>query len=194
MKFLREKFMHLTAKRVMKKKSEIHCHCERVGNYAEFIAKKMGCTNKFTELVKKHSYIHDVGKIYLDSTTLDKSSRLTLEEREHIKTHPELGYVFLKKFNVSKTAENIARYHHERWDGKGYPKGLSGEKIPLEARIVAVCDVYDALREKRVYKPGFSHEEAMRIMEKGKGKIFDPEVLNIFLENNAEFEEIFRSL
>ena len=90
-------------------------------------------------------------------------------------------------------AENIARYHHEKWNGKGYPRGLKGLEIPLEARIVSIVDVYDALRQKRVYKDGFTHEKAIEIIRSESGKSFDPNVVKVFLENEFKFERLFNS-
>ncbi|MGL5761466.1 MAG: HD-GYP domain-containing protein, partial [Cetobacterium sp.] len=100
-------------------------------------------------------------------------------------------YDLVKKLKLGKVAENIVRYHHEKWDGSGYPLGLKGENIPLEARIVAVVDVYDALRQKKFHRGALSHLEALTMIENEKGKSFDPELVDIFVANNKEFEKIY---
>ena len=108
-----------------------------------------------------------------------------------MKEHVNIGYDLVKKLKLGKVAENIVRYHHEKWDGSGYPLGLKGENIPLEARIVAVVDVYDALRQKKFHRGALSHLEALTMIENEKGKSFDPELVDIFVANNKEFEKIY---
>ena len=115
-----------------------------------------------------------------------------------MKTHVEIGYQTLK--NIDKRYQknafvqmglDITRYHHEKWDGSGYLSQLKEGQIPLSARIMALADVYDALRSKRVYKPAFSHEEAVSIIQEGRGKHFDPELVDLFLDSQLEFRELF---
>ncbi|MGL5176182.1 MAG: HD domain-containing phosphohydrolase [Cetobacterium sp.] len=168
-------------------------HIKRLNMYSELLANKLGCSKKFCEEIGSVASLHDVGKIGIDRSVLKKPGKLTEEEFEVIKAHPEIGYEIIKKSGVSVMAENIARYHHEKWNGKGYPKGLKGEDIPLEARIVSVVDVYDALRQKRVYKEGFSHEKSIEIIKKESGESFDPELVRLFLENELKFERLFNS-
>lgn len=168
-------------------------HIKRLNLYSELLANKLGCSKKFYEEIGKVASLHDVGKIGIDRSILKKPGKLTEEEFKVIKEHPEIGYEIIKKSGVSIMAENIARYHHEKWDGSGYPYGLKGLEIPLEARIVSVVDVYDALRQKRVYKDGFTHEKAIEIIRSESGKSFDPNVVKIFLENEFKFERLFNS-
>ena len=168
-------------------------HIKRLNLYSEFLANKLGCSKKFYEEIGKVASLHDVGKIGIDRSILKKPGKLTEEEFKVIKEHPEIGYEIIKKSGVSIMAENIARYHHEKWDGSGYPCGLKGLEIPLEARIVSVVDVYDALRQKRVYKDGFTHEKAIEIIKNQSGKSFDPNIVKIFLENEFKFERLFNS-
>ena len=168
-------------------------HIKRLNLYSELLANKLGCSKKFYEEIGKVASLHDVGKIGIDRSILKKPGRLTEEEFKTIKDHPEIGYEIIKKSGVSIMAENIARYHHEKWNGKGYPCGLKGLEIPLEARIVSVVDVYDALRQKRIYKDGFTHEKATAIISDESGKSFDPNIVKIFLENEFKFEKLFNS-
>ena len=136
---------------------------------------------------------------------LTKPSKLNSEEFEVIKMHSRLGGEVLKKANFIfkdnfnkdsylKVASDIAMHHHEKWDGSGYPDKLKGKEIPKCARIVAIADVYDALRSKRVYKDAFSHEKAFNIIKEERAKSFDPELVDIFLEIHEEFEKIFAGL
>lgn len=168
-------------------------HIKRLNLYSELLANKFGCSKKFYEEIGRVASLHDVGKIGIDRSILKKPGKLTEEEFKVIKEHPEIGYEIIKKSGVSIMAENIARYHHEKWDGSGYPCGLKGLEIPLEARIVSVVDVYDALRQKRVYKDGFTHEKAIEIIKNESGKSFDPNIVKIFLENEFKFERLFNS-
>ena len=168
-------------------------HIKRLNLYSELLANKLGCSKKYCEEIGKVASLHDVGKIGIDRSILKKPGKLTEEEFKIIKEHPEIGYEIIKKSGVSIMAENIARYHHEKWDGNGYPYGLKGLEIPLEARIVSVVDVYDALRQKRIYKDGFTHEKAIEIIRNESGRSFDPNIVEIFLENEFKFERLFNS-
>lgn len=138
--------------------------------------------------------LHDVGKIGISDSTLLKSSSLDEEEFEYMKQHARLGGIALQKM-IDKTkgesflyiAKDMAEYHHEKWDGTGYPSGLKGEEIPISARIMAVADVYDALTTQRPYKEAFSHETAVEIILKGKGTAFDPQLIEVFEEMHMDF-------
>lgn len=166
-------------------------HILRVNLYSELLAKKLNCPKKFTEDISRYSSLHDLGKIGISDAILKKPGKLTHEEFEEIKKHSVLGFDLVSRMKIGTIAENIALSHHEKWDGTGYPYGLKGENIPLEARIVALADVYDALRQSRVYKEGFSHEKAMGIIFKDSGKHFDPKIVDVFIRYNKEFKEIF---
>lgn len=150
-------------------------------------------TPQYRETVASAASLHDVGKIRISDTILNKPGRLTPEEFEVIKKHTIYGGEIVNKIigkldapYYQKIAYNIARSHHERWDGKGYPDGLKGEEIPLEARLMSLVDVYDALRSKRVYKPPYSREEALRIIKEGRGTQFDPYLTDAFLQMQME--------
>lgn len=152
---------------------------------------------KWTEIIKS-SPLHDIGKVGIPDHILLKPGKLTAEEFEQMKRHPVIGRDALRaaeaRLGSGKsflgTAMEIAYSHHERWNGEGYPEGLSGSAIPLSARIMAVADVYDALISARVYKPALSHTAAIELIRAGRGRHFDPAVVDCFLENAELFESI----
>lgn len=170
-------------------------HIERVAEYSKFISKKLNMDNFFTRNIYYYSPLHDLGKLMIDKKILNKEGRLTIAEYEEMKKHTLYAAEILDEDEEFNFAKNIALYHHERYDGSGYPYGLSGEEIPLEARIVAIADVYDSLRSKRTYKPALSHEKAYKIIMEGDMKThpghFDPKVLDIFKEYHLEFKNIY---
>ncbi|MBC2850995.1 transporter substrate-binding domain-containing protein [Cetobacterium sp. 8H] len=168
-------------------------HILRVNLYSKLIAEKLGCSRKFIQEISTYASLHDVGKIGVSDMILKKPGKLTEEEFETMKSHVTLGHKLIVKMEVGEIAENIALYHHEKYDGQGYGMGLIGEDIPLEARIVSLADVYDALRQERVYKKGFSHEKAKEIIESERGKHFDPKIVDIFLKYNDQFDTIFKT-
>lgn len=146
-------------------------------------------TDEFIKLSIRSAPLHDIGKIGIDDYVLRKETSLEKKEMEYMKTHSELGGQTFHKIRKTfveneflKIAEHMALYHHERWDGTGYPMGLSGTKIPLEARIMSIVDVYDALTSKRPYKEPFSHEKACEIILDGRGKQFDPDLVDEFMK------------
>ncbi|MBR6302621.1 MAG: HD domain-containing protein, partial [Lachnospiraceae bacterium] len=163
------------------------------GYYAEKI------TPKFISDIVRSAPLHDVGKINIPDEVLNKPGKLTDEEYAIMKTHTTAGKIILEKAmntvkggNYLKEARNMAAYHHERWDGKGYPEGLHGEIIPLSARIMAVADVLDALTSPRVYKPDFTLEKALTIIEEGRGTQFDPKVVEVLMDSLPEVQVILR--
>ncbi|MGL5000065.1 MAG: HD domain-containing phosphohydrolase [Cetobacterium sp.] len=166
-------------------------HILRVNLYSKFMAEKLKCSKSFIKEIGEYASLHDVGKIAISDAILKKPGKLTPEEFKEMKKHVLLGKDLVEKMQLGKIAENIALYHHEKWNGSGYYYGLQKTDIPLEARIVGLADVYDALRQKRVYKDGFSHEKALQIISEESGKHFDPDLVNIFLKFNEEFDKIF---
>ena len=143
--------------------------------------------------------MHDLGKITVDDDILRKQAKFTPEEYEVMKTHAAAGYEIVKKILTGleedqfvEIAANMAHYHHEKVNGQGYPDGLKGEEIPIEARIMALADVFDALVSKRPYKDGFSVDKAFEIMLSESGTHFDPEVIDAFSELTDDFTEIVR--
>ena len=166
---------------------------KRKGYYAEKI------TPKFISDVVRSAPLHDVGKINIPDGVLNKPGKLTDEEYEIIKTHTISGRDIMEQAidtvegeNYLKEARNMAAYHHERWDGKGYPEGLHGEVIPLSARIMAVADVFDALTSERVYKPAFPMEKALQMIQEEAGHQFDPKCVEVFMESVQEVRVILK--
>ncbi len=145
--------------------------------------------------------LHDVGKIMISDMILNKPGRLTPEEFAVMQTHSELGGDIMKDVlgdstnrDLIRMSSDIAHYHHEKWDGSGYPDGLAGDEIPLCARIMAVADVFDALISKRVYKDAMSIEEAYRILQEDAGTHFDPELIQVFVAIRGEVESYLKEL
>lgn len=168
-------------------------HIKRVSKYSALLAKLYGCDNSFIKKIELYSPLHDVGKVGTPDNILKKPGKLTPEEFDKMKEHVFIGYKMLESEDIDLMAKNIARYHHEKWNGKGYLEGLSGEDIPLEARIVALADVYDALSTKRVYKDVFPYEKIEAIFKEEKGKHFEPKLIELFFENKEKFFEIKRN-
>ncbi|WP_367567558.1 HD-GYP domain-containing protein [Lacrimispora sp.] len=181
-------------------------HIVRTSSYCRFMAERlweMGVHEEeidsgFIESIAQASPLHDIGKVGIPDAILLKPGKLTPEEFEIMKTHTTIGYQTLssidKKDSSSafiKVGMEITLCHHEKWDGSGYPRGLKGEEIPISARIMALSDVYDALRSKRVYKEGYSHEKSIEIISQGRGSHFDPLLVDVFLKNNCDFRDIF---
>lgn len=181
------------------KDEETADHIKRLSLYSQLVGKAIGLSDAHAELLLYASPMHDIGKIGIPDKILFKHAPLTEEEWAVMKSHPVIGYEILKDSQapVLKMGALIALHHHERWDGSGYPKGLRGEQIPLEARILQLVDVYDALRSKRHYKEAFTHEHACKIILEGDGRVkpehFDPKLLKIFREIHPQFEAIFNS-
>ena len=166
-------------------------HIKRLNQYSELLAEELKLSNSFVNEVGLYASLHDVGKIGISDSILKKPGKLTEEEFETMKNHVEIGYNLMKDLEISPIALNIVRYHHEKWNGLGYGKGLKGEEIPIEARIVALADVYDALRQERVYKNALTHEKSVEIIRSESGKHFDPRIVKIFIKKHRHFERIF---
>ncbi|SLM17450.1 Cyclic di-GMP phosphodiesterase response regulator RpfG (fragment) [uncultured spirochete] len=132
--------------------------------------------------------LHDIGKISIDDRILKKEESLTEDEWKIIKTHPQIGYRIAMASSEFREIASYIIVHHERWDGKGYPRGLKGEEIPLLARILTVADAYDAMTSKRVYKDAWKREAALEELKKNSGTQFDPKIIDIFL-SLAEAED-----
>ena len=187
--------------------SDTGAHIQKTAAYVKIIVeglKKKGyyaekIDLKFMSDVVRSAPLHDVGKINIPDEVLNKPGKLTEEEYEIMKTHTTAGRKIMEKAistvegeNYLKEARNMAAYHHERWDGKGYPEGLHGEVIPLSARIMAVADVFDALTSPRVYKPAFPLEKALSMIQEGAGTQFDPKCVEVFMEALPEVKEILK--
>jgi putative two-component system response regulator len=155
-------------------------HVERVTSYAMIIASCMDWPEWRVEQLRFGAILHDIGKIHIRETTLFKAAPLTEEEWEEIKKHPINGAEMIKDIPYLSNAVSIVRHHHERWDGKGYPDRLAGEKIPIDARIVAVADAFDAMTTERPYSPRHDLEEAYEEILNCSGKQYDPQVVEAF--------------
>ena len=181
-------------------------HIRRTQNYVRSLAKKLQGHPRFKdflsdetiELLYKSAPLHDIGKVGIPDHILRKAGNLTPEEFEIMKTHTILGRDAIAtaeallgtQDSFLRFAREITHSHQEKWDGTGYPDGLSGDDIPISARLMAVADVYDALISRRVYKPPFTHEKAVEIIRQGSGQHFDPDIVDAFFEINEEFRAI----
>jgi putative two-component system response regulator len=163
-------------------------HLQRMSHYSVSIATTMGLDTAFVEGIRYAAPMHDTGKIGIPDRILLKQGKLNRIEWQIMKDHTVIGAQIMAGSNTSfiQQAEVIALSHHERWDGRGYPQGLKGKQIPLAGRITAVADVFDALTSKRPYKEAFPLEKSMEIIEKDKGKHFDPEVVDAFFAATDE--------
>jgi HD-GYP domain-containing protein (c-di-GMP phosphodiesterase class II) len=171
-------------------------HNQRIGTYSAIVAKKLGMDPKVCETLSYAALLHDLGKIGVPDALLLKPGAFSPEERQAMECHTTLGAEILSGgfHPLVEMSHSIALTHHERWDGKGYPQGLAGHDIPIEGRIVAVCDVYDALTSKRPYKEAWSSEEAVAEIVRQSGSHFDPLVVDAFLMCRREIEAVRGSL
>lgn len=181
-------------------------HIRRTQQYVRALAEKLRSDPKYLgaldqgtiEMLEKSAPLHDIGKVGIPDSILLKPGKLTPEEWEIMKRHTTLGRDAIaaaeKLIDAPSTflqlAREIAHYHQEKWDGSGYPEGLAGEQIPISARLMAVADVYDALISRRVYKDAVSHEAALDVIREGRGKHFDPAVVDAFVEIAEEIRKI----
>jgi len=163
-------------------------HIERMSRYCAVVAEAMGIDKERRDVIRVASKMHDIGKIGVPDAILLKPGKLTEEEFEVMKMHAQIGHEILSgaTSELATTARVIAWTHHEKVDGSGYPRGLAGDDIPLEGRIAAVADVFDALTTNRVYRKAFTLPEALGIMQQGRGTHFDAEILDLFLDRIDE--------
>lgn len=180
-------------------------HIQRTAKYVEIIARKLKSENKYTDILTENyienmataAPLHDVGKIHIPDAILNKPGKLDEEEFAMMKTHAAAGADIIVHVEESagdleylRIAKEMAEYHHEHIDGKGYPHGITGDQIPLCAKILAVADVFDALVSKRCYKDPMPLDKAFAIIEEESGSHFDEDVAKAFLDNREEIEEI----
>jgi HD-GYP domain-containing protein (c-di-GMP phosphodiesterase class II) len=152
-------------------------HSRRVAAYSRTIANRLGLTEEDSDIIEQAGRVHDIGKAGIDSAVLAKDDALTPDEWEQMRQHPALGANVVSRFAAYRNGAEFVRYHHEAWDGSGYPTGLAGEQIPLGARIISVADTFDAMTTSRPYREAMSVEAAITILERGAGTQWDPRVV-----------------
>lgn len=158
-------------------------HSTRVAEMAYALGKILGMTEKELKQIHIAGDLHDIGKIGVPDSVLNKPGKLELNEWELMKKHPFIGYNILSKASTFKDISEVVLYHHERWDGKGYPKGLKEEEIPLASRILAVCDSVDAMKSDRPYRKSISDEICREEINKNKGTMYDSQIAECMLRN-----------
>jgi putative nucleotidyltransferase with HDIG domain len=157
-------------------------HIKRVAGLMEEFSRHVKLSVEECQIAKFGGLLHDIGKLEIKPEVLHKPSRLTEEEFAQIKLHPVLGYDILQHYDVDSRILEMARWHHERMDGKGYPDGLQGHEIPFLCRMMAIVDAWEAMTGKRAYRPSLSHEAALHELQKGKGTQFDPMFVEQFID------------
>jgi HD-GYP domain-containing protein (c-di-GMP phosphodiesterase class II) len=190
--------------RLLARAAEIHDeetgnHILRVNEYSYRLAQLANMPADWCDQIRYSAQLHDVGKMAVNAAVLKKKGKLNLEEREEMNRHTVYGYQILSASPRLKLGAEIALYHHEKWDGSGYPNGARGEAIPVSARIVQIADIYDALRSKRPYKPAYSHARSVKIITEGDDRIdprghFDPNLVQVFGQHHEEFGRIWDQL
>ncbi|MGZ6728034.1 MAG: HD-GYP domain-containing protein [Gaiellaceae bacterium] len=165
-------------------------HSARVTALAESIALRLGWSEERLALLHVGGPLHDIGKLAVSDEVLSKPGRLDEDELAQIREHPKLGARLLLRVAAFRQALPYVLYHHERWDGTGYPTGRAGEKIPVEARVLAIADAFDAMTSDRPYRRALSHEDALAEVERCSGTQFDPQIVRVFLELFAEAERL----
>ena len=187
-----KELIYVVGEAVEARSKETGAHVKRVAMICELLAQKLNLNERFISAIRLAAPLHDVGKIAIPEKILHKPGKLDEEEWEIMQTHAEVGAEILSKSQVSlsKLGAKLAHFHHENWDGSGYPKGLKGENIPLEARIMAVADVFDALGSKRCYKKAWQEQEIKDFLIAQKNIKFEAKLIDLVIENYAEFAEI----
>src|SRR5262249_38677958 len=166
-------------------------HCGRVAAYALALAKEVRFDADAMEQLEFASFLHDIGKIGVRDAVLLKPGPLDEAEWKHMRVHPEIGHTISSQIEILRPTMACIRNHHERWDGKGYPDGLKGEQIPLEARIVSIADAFDAMATDRPYKKALSLEECRANFKKQSGVQFDPQLVQLWLEREIAEHFLF---
>jgi len=171
-------------------------HVMRVAEFSKLLAELYGLDDETVRLIHKASPLHDAGKVAIADQILNKAGKLDADEFKIMKTHSMEGYkIFCDSTRpILKMAAVIAKEHHERWDGKGYPYGLSGDEINIAGRIVILADIFDALTHKRIYKEAWDYEDALKYIRQNSGTIFEPKIVELFVENFDRFKDIHQSL
>lgn len=195
---VKDSLVESLAKLIELRDDETGGHIERTSEYSVLLAKELDLNSEFIDELSKASILHDIGKVGVRDNILLKRGVLTREEFEEVKRHPSIGAQTIDRIisnqEISKgyllMARDISLYHHEKYNGTGYPLGLKGEEIPIAARILALADAYDAIVSERPYKSALPHEEAVKRIKMDAGKHFDPVIVNIFLRVSNKFKGI----
>lgn len=183
-----KELMYIVGGAIEARSLETGSHVKRVALLCEFLARKLGQPQEFVSALKIAAPLHDIGKIAVPEAILHKTGTLTDAEWEIMKTHAAAGGTILERSNlpIARLGARLARWHHENWDGSGYPDGLSGEDIPTEARIMAIADVFDALGSKRSYKDPWPDDQIIKLIQEERGRKFDPDMVDLLVDNFAE--------
>jgi response regulator RpfG family c-di-GMP phosphodiesterase len=191
-----KELLYIVGEAVESRSQETGLHVQRVSHICELLAQKLNLDERFVEAIKLASPLHDLGKITIPERILHKPGKLDDKEWEIMKTHSHSGAQLLgkSKARLSKVGAKLAMYHHENWDGTGYPEGLVGEAIPIEARIVAIADVFDALGSERCYKEKWNDEDIKSFLLEQRGKKFQPELVDILVNDYQSFLDIRTNL
>jgi HD-GYP domain-containing protein (c-di-GMP phosphodiesterase class II) len=170
-------------------------HVKRVAEISALLAQLIGMSEEEVQLIKMASPMHDIGKVAIPDSILKKPGKLTDEEFEEMKEHTNIGYRLLKNSDrrIIKASSIIARQHHEKWNGRGYPQGLAAQEIHPYGRISAIADVFDALASVRVYKPAWDYDRIINLFQEERGQHFDPDMIDTFLANVDKFIEIIET-
>ena len=167
-------------------------HVKRVAEYSKLLALLYGLDEDQAELIKLASPMHDIGKVGIADAILHKPGKLTAQEFESMKKHAQLGYNMLKSSDrvILKAASTVAHEHHEKYNGKGYPRGLKAEQIHIFGRITAIADVFDALGSERSYKKAWPDKKILQLFKEERGEHFDPKLVDLFINNKEKFYKI----
>jgi len=157
-------------------------HGEGVASLVVKMCHVMGMKESETNIIETGAYLHDIGKLRIRSALLNLTRVLTTDERAEMQLHASMGWTIVEQAGYAQTILDIVRYHHERWDGNGYPDKLRGDAIPQAAQITSICDVYQSMTSKRSYREAHSHSFTVAFMEQGRGKHFDPKLLSLFFD------------
>ncbi len=189
-----EETVRRLARMVQFRHEETGDHMRRVGAYSAMLARELGMAAERCELIRLASPMHDIGKVAVPDRILLKPGRLEPEELRIMEWHTEAGYLLIRDSSaeVLRLGASIAWTHHERWDGRGYPRGLAAEEIPPEGRLTAVADVFDAITTDRVYRPAYGLEAAIELIRHERARHFDPEVVDCFLDGIEEIRALAR--
>jgi HD-GYP domain-containing protein (c-di-GMP phosphodiesterase class II) len=185
---LKSKTINIAMNTLFEKSPREKLHSERVGDIAASIGECMDLSDEKINLIRIAGYLHDIGKIGIPETVLNKKGKLTVQEWETMKLHPEKSWRILENTEDYKDISNIVLCHHEKWDGTGYPRGLAGEEIPIESRIITLADSFDAMTHQRSYREALNREETVAELKRCAGSHFDPVITMLFVDRIGQIQ------